>query len=87
MLGGADLFLFASLSIIMDAVQGSVVLSGVPKTNGRRSWGCSGVSGVTGADVDPARTGVRSNESGSGTLRPGGCVVDEGDDFEEWGTV
>ena len=58
--GGADLFRLSSSSVIMDAVQGSVVLSRVPKTNVRWGWGCSGVSGVAAADVDSARASGRS---------------------------
>ena len=59
-IAGRDLFwlLFARSSITMDAVKGSCVLSRVPKTNVSWGWGCSGVSGVTTADVDSAGTGV-----------------------------
>ena len=62
--GGADLFLLvARSSIIMDAVEGSVVLSRVPKTNVRWGRRCSGLSGVATADVDAAGTGEGSGRS------------------------
>ena len=80
-MGGADLFRFASSSMIMDAVEGSLVLSRVPKTNFRWGRRSSGVSGITETDVDSATAGERSSDSGLGVPEDG-VVRGKGDSWD-----